>query len=80
MSSLMTTERKTQWTAGTAAVLATLLTLGGPLVLADHYASVGASLDTSGYYAAQRVRYNACRDDKSVSAEVTQAGRRAEVS
>lgn len=42
--------------AGTVAVLATLLTMGGSLILAEHYAQTGASREASGYYAAEQTR------------------------
>lgn len=42
--------------AGTVAVLATLLTMGGSLILAEHYAQTGASRDASGYHAAEQTR------------------------
>ena len=62
MKAVMSTNRRAQWMAGTLAALATLLTMGGSLVLADHYAQSGASLDASGYYAAGQIRRIACTD------------------
>jgi hypothetical protein len=63
MKTGMTTSRQTQWIAGTVAALATLLTMGGSLTLAEHYAQTGASRDASGYYAAQQARRIGCSDN-----------------
>ena len=54
MNTAMTTQIRAM--AGTVAVLATLLTMGGSLILAEHYAQTGASRDASGYYAAEQTR------------------------
>jgi len=56
MNTVTTTSRQTRSMAGTVAVLATLLTMGGSLILAEHYAQTGASRDASGYYAAEQTR------------------------
>ncbi|MCX7171556.1 MAG: hypothetical protein NTY41_15080 [Proteobacteria bacterium] len=77
MKSAMTASRQTQWIAGMVAVLGSLLTAGGPLMLADHYAKSGASWDASGYYAAEQARSNACRDNGKLSAEVVSPRRAA---
>lgn len=61
MNTAMTT--RTQWLAGVFAVLATLLTVGGPLALAEHYARSGASGDASGYYANGHARRIVCSDN-----------------
>lgn len=60
MKTMMTASKRTQWIAGTVAVLASLLTVGGPLVLAEHYAQTGAGGDASGYYAVAQARRCAC--------------------
>jgi hypothetical protein len=62
MNAALMTGKRTQWTAGTAAVLAGLLTVGGPLLLAEHYAQAGASEDPSGYHVAEQARRGACPD------------------
>lgn len=60
MKTAMPTNRQVQWMAGTAAALATSLTLGGSLTLAEHYARAGASRDASGYHAAEQTRRIGC--------------------
>lgn len=70
MKSVMTASRQTQWIAVAGALVATMLTAGSPLILAEHYAKSGASWDTSGYYAADQARSNNCRDNSKFSAEV----------
>ena len=69
MKSLMTARRQTQWIAVAGALVATLLTAGSPLILAEHYAKSGASWDASGYYAAGQARSSACKDNSKFSAE-----------
>jgi hypothetical protein len=64
MKTVMTTSRQTQWMAGTVAALATLLTMGGSLTLAEHYAQTGAGRDASGYYAAGQIRRIGCMDNR----------------
>jgi hypothetical protein len=72
MKTVMTTSRQTQWIAGMVAALATLLTMGGSLTLAEHYAQTGASQDASGYYAAVQTRRIGCPDNgNSRTAEVS---------
>lgn len=63
MNTAMSTRNRIQWTAGTIAVLASLLTVGGPLMLAEHYAQTGSSGHGSGYYAAEQTRRSVCRDN-----------------
>lgn len=63
MKAAMKTGNRTQWTAATVAVLASLLTIGGPLLLADHYAQTGAGGEASGYYVAEQTRRSACPDN-----------------
>jgi hypothetical protein len=54
------------------AALATLLTMGGSLTLAEHYAQTGANQDASGYYATVQTRRIGCPDNgDSRTAEVT---------
>lgn len=62
MKTVMTTSRQMQWMAGMVAALGTLLTMGGSLTLAEHYAQTGASRDASGYYAAGQARRIGCSD------------------
>lgn len=69
MKSVTTASRQTQWIAFAGAAVATMLTAGGPLILAEHYANSGASWDASGYYAAEQARSNACRGSSKFSAE-----------
>lgn len=70
METLMTTKRQTQWLAGTLAMLGTLLTIGGPLMLAEHYARTGANWDASGYYAAEQNRRIICPDNGNASTAI----------
>jgi hypothetical protein len=65
MKAVMTASRQTQWTAGVAAALATLFTMGGSLTLAEHYAQTGASRDASGYYAAGQIRRIGCMGNRN---------------
>lgn len=65
MNTAMTTSWKTQSIAAMVAALATLLTAGGPLMLAEHYAQTGASSNASGYYASEQTRRIACADPES---------------
>lgn len=62
MKTLMTTARQAQWIAVTAAALGTMLTLGGSLTLAEHYAQTGARPVASGYYAARQATRIGCPD------------------
>jgi hypothetical protein len=61
----MTTSRQMQWMAAMVAALATLLTMGGSLTLAEHYAQTGASQDASGYYAAGQARRVGCSGNRN---------------
>lgn len=70
MKTVMTVSRQTQWLAGTVAALATLLTMGGPLTLAEYYAQTGANWDASGYYAAQQSRRITCADNGNIRTAV----------
>lgn len=63
MKTVMITSRQAKWIAGTVAALATSLTMGGSLTLAEHYAQTGAGRDGSGYYAAKQARRNGCPDN-----------------
>lgn len=62
MKTVMSTSWQAQWMAGMAAALATTLTMGGSLILAEHYAQAGASPDASGYYATGPNQRIACAD------------------
>jgi hypothetical protein len=73
MKTVMTTNRQTQWMAGTVAALATLFTIGGSLTLAEHYAQTGASRHASGYYAAGQIRRIGCSDNGNIQTAVTLA-------
>lgn len=75
MNTLTITGKRAQWIAGIVAVLASLLTVGGPLMLAEHYASTGASADASGYdYAAERSRLCAGPDLRNRDAVSVRSG------
>ena len=67
MKTLMTAKRQAQWLAGTVAILGTLLTIGGPLILAEHYAQNGANWDASSDYAAEQTRRIAGQDSGNAS-------------
>ena len=66
MKTALTTNRQTRWLAGAIAGLASLFTLGGPLILAEHYAQTGASREASGYYAAEQTRRIGCPDNRNL--------------
>ena len=66
MNTVMTPNRRTKWLAGMAAALGTLLTIGGPLTLAEHYAQSGARWEASGYYATQQSRRITCSDNGNI--------------
>jgi len=78
MNAMMTTSRHTQWLAGVVATLATLLTAGGPLMLAEHYAQTGASWNASGYHATEQTRRIACSDQGNARTPAVSARRGAE--
>ena len=78
MNTQMMTNRRTQCIAGAVAALATLLTLGGTLTLAEHYAQTGASWDASGYYAARRAGRIGCADNGNFRTAVVSPRRGAE--
>jgi hypothetical protein len=78
MRTVMRTSRQTQWIAGTLAALATLITIGGSLTLAEHYARTGASGDASGYYAARQARRIGCADNGNLRTAVVSSQRGAE--
>jgi len=78
MRTAMRTSRQTQWMAGVVAALATSLTMGGSLTLAEHYAQAGASRDASGYYAARHVRRIDCADNGNLHTAVVSPLRGAE--
>jgi hypothetical protein len=78
MKTGMMTNRRTQYIAGAVAALATLLTLGGTLTLAEYYAQTGACCDASGYYAAGQARRIDCADNGSIGASVVSPRRGAE--
>ncbi|MFA6311527.1 MAG: hypothetical protein WCV99_06395 [Sterolibacterium sp.] len=78
MNTVMTMSRQTRWTASVVAALATLLTAGGPLMLAEHYAQIGASWNASGYYASAQSRGIACSDQGDSRIPVTSTRRSAE--
>ena len=44
METVLKVGKQAQWLAGTAATIATLLFVGGPLMLAEHYARTGGSV------------------------------------
>ena len=65
-----TLNKQAQWLAGIVATIATVLVVGGPLTLAEHYAQTGADWSASGYYAGGNARRIACpadRDAKTVA-------------
>lgn len=68
MNTAMSARNRTRWTAGTIAALASLLTVGGPLMLAEHYAQAGVNGQASGYYATEQTRRNAPLDSGNVRA------------
>lgn len=78
MKTVMTTSRKMQWMAGMVAALASSLTMGGSLGLAEHYARTGASLEPSGYYAAEQTRRMRCPEKASLRTAVAAPRRGAE--
>jgi hypothetical protein len=61
MKTAVTTSRRTKWIAGVVAALATSLTMGGSLTLAEHYAQTAAGRDASGYYAAGQTGRIGCQ-------------------
>ena len=63
MKTVMTTSRQMQWMAGMVAALGTLITMGGSLSLAEHYAQTGANRDASGYHAAGQARRVGCSNN-----------------
>lgn len=67
METVIKTSRQTRWTAALVAALATLLTMGGPLTLAEHYARTGADWSASGYYAVGNTRRIACPADRDAN-------------
>lgn len=75
MQTAMRSTRKTQWIAGAVAVIATVLTMGGPLVLAEHYSQTGSSQEESGYHTSQQNGHIAGSDnDKFGAAALPQSG------
>ncbi len=60
METTIAVNKPTQWLAGMAAIVATLLTFGGPLALAEHYARTGAALNPAGYSVAQVATRSNC--------------------
>jgi hypothetical protein len=78
MKTVLTTSRQIQWIAGMVAALATLLTIGGSLTLAEHYAQTGASQDASGYYAAGKARRIGCSEDRNSRTAAVSSRRGAE--
>ena len=75
MKTAMAVNKSTQWLAGMAAIAATLLTVGGSLTLAEHYAQTGAAGNPDGYAATQMThmatRGNCPADDKPRTAANT---------
>jgi hypothetical protein len=65
MDKRMTTGRRTRLMAGTLAMFAGLVTLGGPIILAEHYAQTGAGGNASGYYAVEQTRQCACPETRN---------------
>lgn len=57
---LMNTRQRAQLLAGTMAIMGCMFSIGGSLLLAEHYAQTGASGGGSGYYAAIQARRNGC--------------------
>ena len=78
MKTVMITNRQTRWMAGTVAALATSLTMGGSLTLAEHYARTGTGRDASGYYAAKQTRRIGCVDNGNFRTAVVSPRRGAE--
>ncbi|MBI3524170.1 MAG: hypothetical protein HY066_06530 [Betaproteobacteria bacterium] len=66
MKTALTVNRRTQWLASAVAALGTLLTVGGPLMLAQHYAQAGASGDASGYYVKTHAKRIVCSDNGNI--------------
>lgn len=56
MSTAMAVSRQTQLVAGMTAAAVTLLSVGGQLSLADHYAQSGAAMNPTNYAALPRVQ------------------------
>ena len=69
-------EWQTRWMAGVVAALGTVFTAGGPVMLAEHYASTGASWNASDYYA--QTRSIACVDPRGSPVMLPAARRSAE--
>lgn len=65
MKTVTRTSRQIKWMAGAVAVLGTVVTMGGSLILAERYAQAGASRDASGYYAAGQIRRIGCFDKRN---------------
>lgn len=80
MKTVMTTRRQTQWMAGTVAALATLLTVGGQLILAAHYAQTGTSSAASSYYASEQTGRVAYPDNRNYRATAASPRREAKKS
>lgn len=57
---LMNTRQRTRLLAGTIAMVGCMLSIGGSLLLAEHYAQAGANGEGSGYHAALHVRRADC--------------------
>ncbi|MFA6314307.1 MAG: hypothetical protein WCV99_18930 [Sterolibacterium sp.] len=49
-----TLNKQAQWLAGIVAAIATLLVVGGPLTLAEHYAQAGVNLQAENSAIAQQ--------------------------
>jgi hypothetical protein len=57
---LLNTMQRTRLLAGTIAMMGCMLSIGGSLLLAEHYAQAGANGGSSGYHAALQVRRCEC--------------------
>lgn len=56
----LNTRQRTRLLAGTVAMMGCMLSIGGSLLLAEHYAQTGANAGSSGYHAALQVRRSEC--------------------
>lgn len=57
---LLNTRQRTRLLAGTIAMMGCMLSIGGSLLLAEHYAQAGESGGGSGYHPALQVRRADC--------------------
>ncbi len=62
MSKLTFAGNREKWFAGVMAIFATVLAIGGPLSLAEHYARTGAAATMPSAMLVQQQAQFACRD------------------